>query len=234
MQLFYTPVINSDEYILSKEESRHCIKVLRKNIGEIIYLVDGKGGFYKAILIGDDPKSCHLKIDKVERNYGKSDLHIHIAIAPTKMNERFEWFLEKSTEIGINEITPIICEHSERKVLKLERMNKILIAAMKQSKQAYLPKLNAAVSFDSFVSNNTIEERYIANCAENDKKKQLKEVIKKGTDTLVLIGPEGDFSQKEINYAMKHGFSSVSLSKNRLRTETAAIVSCNTINLINQ
>ena len=234
MQLFYTPDINSDEYTLSKEESRHCIQVLRKKIGDIIYLVDGKGGYYKATLIGDNPKSCHLKIDNIERNYGKSDIHIHIAIAPTKMNERFEWFLEKSTEIGINEITPIICEHSERKVLKLERMNKILVAAMKQSKQAYLPKLNAAVSFDSFVSNNTIEERYIANCAENDKKKQLKEVIKKGTDTLALIGPEGDFSQKEINYAMRHGFSSVSLSKNRLRTETAAIVSCNTINLINQ
>ena len=234
MQLFYTPDINSDEYTLSKEESRHCIQVLRKKIGDIIYLVDGKGGYYKATLIGDNPKSCQLKIDQVERNYGKSAIHIHIAIAPTKMNERFEWFLEKSTEIGINEITPILCEHSERKVLKLERMNKILVAAMKQSKQAYLPKLNAAVSFDSFVSNNTIEERYIANCAENDKKKQLKEVIKKGTDTLVLIGPEGDFSQKEINYAMRHGFSSVSLSKNRLRTETAAIVSCNTINLINQ
>ena len=234
MQFFYTPDINSDEYTLSKEESRHCIQVLRKKIGDIIYLVDGKGGYYKATLIGDNPKSCHLKIDNIERNYGKSDIHIHIAIAPTKMNERFEWFLEKSTEIGINEITPIICEHSERKVLKLERMNKILVAAMKQSKQAYLPKLNAAVSFDSFVSNNTIEERYIANCAENDKKKQLKEVIKKGTDTLVLIGPEGDFSQKEINYAMRHGFSSVSLNKNRLRTETAAIVSCNTINLINQ
>ena len=234
MQLFYTPDINSDEYTLSKEESKHCIQVLRKKIGDIIYLVDGKGGFYKAILIGDNPKSCHLKIDKVERNYGKSDLHIHIAIAPTKMNERFEWFLEKSTEIGINEITPILCEHSERKILKLERMNKILVAAMKQSNQAYLPKLNSAVSFDSFVNNNTVEERYIAHCIENHKKKQLNEVIKKGTNTLVLIGPEGDFSQKEIDYALKHGFSAVSLGKNRLRTETAAIVSCHTINLINQ
>ena len=234
MQLFYTPDINSDEYTLSKEESKHCIQVLRKKIGDIIYLVDGKGGFYKAILIGDNPKSCHLKIDNVERNYGKSDLHIHIAIAPTKMNERFEWFLEKSTEIGINEITPILCEHSERKILKLERMNKILVAAMKQSNQAYLPKLNSAVSFDSFVNNNTVEERYIAHCIENHKKKQLNEVIKKGTNTLVLIGPEGDFSQKEIDYALKHGFSAVSLGKNRLRTETAAIVSCHTINLINQ
>lgn len=234
MQLFYTPDINSDVYTLSKEESKHCIQVLRKKIGDIIYLVDGKGGFYKAILIGNNPKSCHLKIDKVERNYGKSDLHIHIAIAPTKMNERFEWFLEKSTEIGINEITPILCEHSERKILKLERMNKILVAAMKQSNQAYLPKLNAAISFDSFVNNNTVEERYIAHCIENDKKKQLNEVIKKGTNTLVLIGPEGDFSQKEIDFALKHGFSAVSLGKNRLRTETAAIVSCHTINLINQ
>ena len=234
MQLFYTPDINSDEYNLSKEESKHCIQVLRKKIGDLIYLVDGKGGFYKARLIGDNPKSCHLKIEKVERNYGKNDLHIHIAIAPTKMNERFEWFLEKCTEIGINEITPILCEHSERKVLKLERMNKILVAAMKQSKQAYLPKLNAAVSFDSFVSNNTIEERYIAHCVENDKKKQLKEIIKKGADTLVLIGPEGDFSPKEIDHALKYGFSAVSLGNNRLRTETAAIVSCLTINLINQ
>lgn len=234
MQLFYTPDINSDVYTLSKEESKHCIQVLRKKIGDIIYLVDGKGGFYKAILIGNNPKSCHLKIDKVERNYGKSDLHIHIAIAPTKMNERFEWFLEKSTEIGINEITPILCEHSERKILKLERMNKILVAAMKRSNQAYLPKLNAAISFDSFVNNNTVEERYIAHCIENDKKKQLNEVIKKGTNTLVLIGPEGDFSQKEIDFALKHGFSAVSLGKNRLRTETAAIVSCHTINLINQ
>ena len=234
MQLFYTPDINSDEYTLSKEESRHCIQVLRKKIGDLIYLVDGKGGIYKATLIGDNPKSCQLKIDQVERNYGKSAIHIHIAIAPTKMNERFEWFLEKSTEIGINEITPILCEHSERKVLKLERMNKILVAAMKQSKQAYLPKLNAAVSFDSFVSNNTVEERYIAHCIENDDKKQLKEVIKKGADTLVLIGPEGDFSPKEIDHALKHGFSAVSLANNRLRTETAAIVSCHTINLINQ
>ena len=234
MQLFYTPDINSDEYTLSKEESRHCIQALRKKIGDLIYLVDGKGGFYKATLIDDHRKSCHLKIDKVERNYGKSDLHIHIAIAPTKMNERFEWFLEKSTEIGINEITPIICERSERKVLRLERMNKILVAAMKQSKQAYLPKLNAAVSFDSFVINNTVEERYIAHCIENDDKKQLKEVIKKDADTLVLIGPEGDFSPKEIDHALKHGFSAVSLANNRLRTETAAIVSCHTINLINQ
>ena len=234
MQLFYTPDVNSDEYTLSKEESRHCIQVLRKEIGDIIHLVDGKGGFYKATLIGDNPKSCQLKIDQVERNYGKSTIHIHIAIAPTKMNERFEWFLEKSTEIGINEITPILCEHSERKVLKLERMNKILVTAMKQSKQAYLPKLNAAVSFDSFVSNNTVEERYIAHCVENDEKKQLKEVIKKGADTLVLIGPEGDFSQKEIDHALEHGFFAVSLANNRLRTETAAIVSCHTINLINQ
>ena len=234
MQLFYTPDINSHDYILSKDESRHCIQVLRKKIGDIIYLVDGKGGFYKARLIGDNPKSCHLKIDKLVRNYGKNDLHIHIAIAPTKMNERFEWFLEKSTEIGINEITPILCEHSERKVLKYERMNKILIAAMKQSKQAYLPKLNAAISFNSFVSNNTMEERYIAHCAENDEKKQLKEVIKKGADTLVLIGPEGDFSPKEIDHALKNGFSAVSLANNRLRTETAAIISCHTINLINQ
>jgi 16S rRNA (uracil1498-N3)-methyltransferase len=234
MQLFYTPDINSDEYTLSKEESRHCIQVLRKKLGDTIYLVDGKGGFYKASLISENPKSCTLKIESISRDFGKSDIHIHIAIAPTKMNERFEWFLEKATEIGINEITPIICEHSERKVLKLERMNKILVAAMKQSQRAYLPKLNEPISFESFVNHKREVDCFIAHCNEESEKKHLMSVLNKGANSLVLIGPEGDFSSKEIELACEQGFSTVSLGENRLRTETAAIVSCHTIHLINQ
>jgi len=234
MQLFYTPDINSKEYTLSKDESRHCIQVLRKKIGDIIYLVDGKGGFYKALLVNDNPKSCHLKIENVSYNHGKSSVHIHIAIAPTKMNERFEWFLEKATEIGINEITPLICEHSERKVLKLERMNKILVSAMKQSQRAYLPKLNPPLSFDAFISEKKQGTGFIAHCIDKEAKKQLKTVIKKGSDCLILIGPEGDFSHNEIDLAINQGFTAVSLGPSRLRTETAALASCFTINLINQ
>jgi 16S rRNA (uracil1498-N3)-methyltransferase len=234
MQLFYTPDIDSDEYTLSKDESRHCVQVLRKKLGDTIHLIDGKGGFYKASLIIDNPKSCTLKIESVNRNFGKSDVHVHIAIAPTKKNERFEWFLEKATEIGINEITPIICEHSERKVIKLERMNKILIAAMKQSQRAYLPKLNEPISFESFVTDKNNSECFIAHCKHEDEKKYLKSALNKGANSLILIGPEGDFSSKEIELATKQGFSTVSLGESRLRTETAAIVSCHTINLINQ
>ena len=205
---------------------------MRKNLGDIIYLVDGKGGFYKASLIGENPKSCQLKIENVKRNFGKSDVHIHIAIAPTKMNERFEWFLEKATEIGINEVTPIICEHSERKILKLERMNKILVAAMKQSNRAYLPKLNEPISFDTFINNKHEGDCFIAHCSKEGEKKQLKLELTKGTNSTILIGPEGDFSSKEIAASLKQGFSAVSLGNSRLRTETAAIVSCHTINLI--
>jgi len=232
MQLFYTPDINSDEYILSKDESRHCIQVLRKKIGDIIYLVDGKGGFYKATLIGDNPKSCHLKIYKVERNYGKSDLHIHIAIAPTKMNERFEWFLEKATELGVDEVTPIICQNSERKIIKIERMRKVLIAAMKQSLKAYLPKINEAISWKEFIQKKQDGQCYIAHCGEGPRA-LMQELIKPKQNVVILIGPEGDFSEKEIKDAIQSGFTPISLGVSRLRTETAAIASCHIVNLAN-
>lgn len=233
MQLFYTPNINSKEYTLPKDESKHCIQVLRKKIGDIIYLVDGRGGFYTASLINENPKSCQLLIEKESHEFGKSGTHIHIAIAPTKKNDRLEWFLEKSTEIGINEITPIICDHSERKVIKIERMNKILVAAMKQSQRAYLPKLNQAITFKSFIQKDFNSKCFIAHC-EKGKKVLLKNTISKGEDIIVVIGPEGDFSINEINLAQNNNFTPISLGENRLRTETAAIVSCHTINLVNQ
>lgn len=233
MQLFYTPDINTNEYTLSKEESKHCIQVLRKKTSDTIYLVDGKGGFYTASILNENPKSCQLLIKDKVKEYGKSHIYIHIAIAPTKMNDRLEWFLEKATELGINEITPIICEHSERKVIKHERLNKILIAAMKQSQRAYLPKLNQAIPFKSFIQKSFDSDCFIAYCSE-EKKVLLKNAISKGKDTLILIGPEGDFSKSEINLSKKKKFIAVSLGDNRLRTETAGLVSCHTINLINQ
>ncbi len=233
MQIFYTADINSNEFTLSKEESKHCIMVLRKTIGDEINLIDGKGGFYTARITDNNIKSCKLEIVKIENDFGKSKTHIHIAIAPTKSNDRFEWFLEKATEIGINEITPIVCDNSERKVLKLERMNKILISAMKQSKRAYLPKLNDVISYKAFVQSTFDEDCYIAHCVESEKS-QLKDVLIKNKNSLILIGPEGDFSTNEIQLALENNFKAVSLGSSRLRTETAGIVACHTINLINQ
>ena len=233
MQLFYTADINSNEYTLSKEESKHCIMVLRKTIDDEVNLVDGKGGLYTARITNDNVKSCQLEIVNSEKEFGKSKTHIHLAIAPTKSNDRFEWFLEKATEIGINEITPIICDNSERKVLKLERMNKILVSAMKQSKRAYLPKLNDVIHYKAFIQSNFNEDCYIAHCFD-DEKPQLKDTLNKGEDSLLLIGPEGDFSTNEIQLAEENNFKAVSLGSSRLRTETAGVVACHTINLINQ
>ncbi|MDB2415617.1 16S rRNA (uracil(1498)-N(3))-methyltransferase [bacterium] len=233
MQLFYIPDINSNDYTLSKEESKHCIMVLRKTVGDEISLIDGKGGFYIAKITEANSKSCQLEVISIEKDFGKSPNHIHLAIAPTKSNDRFEWFLEKATEIGINEITPIVCDNSERKVLKLERMNKILVSAMKQSKRAFLPKLNDVTFFKDFIQSTFEEKCFIAHCEEGEKL-NLKDSLTKGENTLILIGPEGDFSNNEIKQAKEHNFTAVSLGTSRLRTETAGVVACHTVNLINQ
>jgi 16S rRNA (uracil1498-N3)-methyltransferase len=233
MQLFYTPEISGDKYVFSKEESGHCIRVLRKQLGDTIHLVDGKGNLFSTELIDNNPKACQVKIISVKKEFGKTDSYIHLAVAPTKNNDRFEWFLEKATELGIHEITPIICERSERKIIKLERMNKILISAMKQSLKGYLPKLNNPIKFEDFINQQNNGDRFIAHC-EPIQKSALKDKIKKLQDTLVMIGPEGDFSKKEISQAEGKGIISVELGKARLRTETAAIVSCHLINLKNQ
>lgn len=233
MQLFYTPDINGDSYTFSKEESRHCIKVLRKKIGDSIHLVDGKGRLYTTLLTDDNPKACVVEVQTTEEAYGQRSFRIHLAVAPTKNNDRYEWFLEKACELGIEEITPIICEHSERKVIKLERMNKVLVAAMKQSLKAYLPKLNEATTWKAFMAQNHSSDKFIAHCGAG-RKTPLKQWIKPQQDVLLLIGPEGDFSDNEVQEALSQGFVPVSLGNSRLRTETAAIAACHTINLLNE
>lgn len=232
MHLFYSREITSDTFTLSQEESKHCIKVLRLNSGDTVHLTDGKGNLYQTRIIDADVKKCTLEIQEVTKEYSKKDFKIHLAVAPTKNINRFEWFLEKATEIGINEITPIICEHSERRVIKPERLNKVIIAAMKQSLKAYLPVLNPAMSFKDFVSKKFDTERYIAYCSDRYRD-NLKDLYKKQKDSVIMIGPEGDYSEQEINMATKSGFKPVSLGSERLRTETAALVACHTINLIN-
>ena len=233
MNLFYTPDISGNEYTLSEEESKHCVRVLRMGIGDKIRLVDGKGGFFTANIVDDNPKKCSVKIIETIKEFSMRDHFLHIACAPTKNIERFEWFLEKTTEIGIDEITPIDCEHSERTVVKSERLNKVLVSAMKQSIKAYLPKLNEIISFPEFVSQKFKGEKFIAHCQDN-KKTSLKDLYKKGSDALILIGPEGDFSDNEIKFALENGFKEISLGTSRLRTETAALVACHTVNLLNE
>ncbi|WP_321342735.1 16S rRNA (uracil(1498)-N(3))-methyltransferase [uncultured Draconibacterium sp.] len=232
MQLFYVPNISGAEVILNETESKHAIRVLRLNEGDQIELIDGKGGFYRARITNANPKKCKLSIIDSQTEFGKKDFHLHIAIAPTKNIDRTEWFLEKCTEIGIDEITPLLSEHSERKVIKPERLEKILVSAMKQSVKAYLPRLNELTKFSDLLQQATETKKYIAHCNEGEKP-HLKNVVKPGEKVLILIGPEGDFSPEEVNLALQSGFKAISLGDARLRTETAGVVACHIVNLAN-
>jgi 16S rRNA (uracil1498-N3)-methyltransferase len=232
MSLFYCPTI-SIAPVLSEEESQHAVKVLRMQTGDVMALVDGVGGYYKAQITNPHPKHCRFEIIETFSNFGKRDYKLHIAIAPTKNIERLEWFVEKATEIGIDEITPIICRFSERKIVKEERLEKIIVSATKQSIKAYFPKLNPLCAFDELFKNNQVSQKFIAHCYDDDKK-LLQNEIKKSSDVLILIGPEGDFSKEEVQKAISWGFVPVSLGNSRLRTETAGMVACHTVAIINQ
>ena len=234
MQLFYNPEVteHTTSITFSKEESKHIIKVLRKTQGDILHITNGKGWLFDVEINQADIKRCEAKILSKSLQ-SKRNFKLHMAVAPTKMNDRFEWFLEKATEIGIEEITPIICDHSERKVVKLDRFEKILQSATKQSLNCYLPKLNEAISFNEFIKQKFEGQLFIAHC-ENTNKISLRKAIKSGLDTTILIGPEGDFSVKEIEIATKNKFIPVTLGETRLRTETAAIVACHSIAYSNE
>ena len=233
MQLFYSPDIQEtdSQYTFNKEESKHIVKVLRKKEGDPLYITNGKGFLFTCTIDIADLKNCLVSINKAAKQ-NKRGYQIHIAIAPTKMNDRMEWFLEKAVEIGIDEITPIICDNSERKVIKPERFEKIILSATKQSLQYYLPQLNKLKSFKEFVSLQNNSQKFIAHCEKQDKRELFTE-IKPDNNYTVLIGPEGDFSTKEIELALKNNFTPVSLGNTRLRTETAGIVACHTVALKN-
>lgn len=232
MHIFYTPDIQGSTYMLNEEESKHCVRVLRLAEGNIIYLIDGKGGFYKASIAEAHPKHCSINVMETKTEYGKRSFALHIALAPTKMNERTEWFLEKATEIGFDSYTPLICEHSERKEVKTDRLMKVVTTAVKQSIKAYHPQLNEAFRFKEFIARSFDGQKFIAHCNEGEKI-PLQKAYHSGSNALVLIGPEGDFSPNEVKLAIEKGFVPVSLGESRLRTETAGIVVCHTINLLN-
>ena len=234
MQLFYNPTINEAtiDFTFDREESKHIIKVLRKKDKDILFVTNGLGFLFTTeITLASDTK-CTVKIISFEKA-AASKFRLHLAVAPTKMNDRYEWFLEKATEIGIQEITPIICDHSERKVINNERFDKILLAAMKQANELYLPKLNPAITFKEFISLQNDDLKMIAHCEETDKK-TLKSVLQSNQNITMLIGPEGDFSQKEIALALSNNYTAVSLGNTRLRTETAAIVACHSVVFVNE
>jgi 16S rRNA (uracil1498-N3)-methyltransferase len=233
MHLFYTPNIQTEIYQLDEEESKHCIKVLRLKNGDQVNLVDGVGGLYLAEIIDDHPKRTVLKVLNIQKEFAKRNHYLHIAVAPTKNIDRFEWFLEKATEIGIDEITPIICDHSERKEIKTERSNKIITSAIKQSLKAYHPVLNPQINFKEFINQAKADKKFIAHCEDGEKQSLVKD-FEPPHNYLILIGPEGDFSPDEIELALQSGFVPITLGESRLRTETAALQACFEINYLNR
>lgn len=232
MQLFYSPDLSGDHYTLDELESKHCIRVLRMQTGDKIHLTDGKGNMMLAELVNEDAKRCEVKILERQMEYGKRQYMIHVAIAPTKNINRFEWFLEKATEIGIDEITPLICQRSERKVVKKERLKKVITTAVKQSVKAYHPVLHEHSSFKEFILTNFKGSKYIAYVEEGEHP-SLQNVYIPGEDVQIMVGPEGDFSPEEVDMARSHGYQTVSLGNSRLRTETAGVVAAHTVALMN-
>ncbi len=234
MQLFFTQHIEGDFAYLPEDEARHCVQVLRKKEGQQIQFTDGKGGWYTGVIVETTKKSCVLSILSHQSTYNPPIVNTHIAIAPTKNMARMEWFVEKATEIGISSITPILCQQSERKKIRIDRLEKIALAAMKQSLKAYLPKIDSLVTFKEFVAQKQdIDVKYIAYC-DYENNVHLQEKYQAGQNVLILIGPEGDFSTEEVEWAKKEGFIPIGLGKNRLRTETAGIAACHIIQLMNE
>ena len=236
MQLFYTADIRGNLAYLPEDESRHLTQVLRRKVGDTIQITDGKGHLFQGNIVEISKKHVVLSIqEQTSQGFPKRDFKLHIAIAPTKNIDRFEWFLEKATEIGIDEITPLIAKRSERTVIKWERLNGILISAMKQSLKTDLPKLNETIDFTRFMHNDfsQYDKKFIAHCM-NVEKHPLSKTYEKSQNALILIGPEGDFTEEEVRLAASQNFVGISLGNSRLRTETAGIVACHTINIINE
>ncbi|HAQ19484.1 MAG TPA: 16S rRNA (uracil(1498)-N(3))-methyltransferase [Prolixibacteraceae bacterium] len=233
MQIFYTPDISGNTYTLGETESKHCIRVLRLEKGDEITLVNGRGGFFTAEITDPNPKRCSVNVVKSVQDFGLRNFQVHVAIAPTKNMERIEWFLEKAIEIGINRVTPLLCQHSERKEIKHDRLEKVMVSAMKQSLKAYLPQLDQLTKFNDLIRMPFDGQKFIAYC-DDQHRDLLKNLVVPNQNYLILIGPEGDFSADEIEMAIKAGFQPVSLGESRLRTETAGLVACHTLNLLNQ
>lgn len=234
MQLFYDVGLSVTDSIFAfdKEESKHIVKVLRKKDGDILHVTNGLGYLFTTCITLASEKNCTVKITAVELQ-NPLGYQLHLAVAPTKMNDRFEWFLEKATEIGIHEITPLLCDHAERKHINLERFEKVIISAMKQSNQCYLPKINPLTPLNQFVKTSREGLLFVAHCEETERA-SLKEKLILNQQTTILIGPEGDFSTAEIQLALQQNYQPVTLGSTRLRTETAALAASHSVAFIHQ
>lgn len=233
MQLFYIPGITPPQAILPEEESAHCMKVLRLGRGDTVHVTDGEGRLYTATIERPDPKHCVIEITDVEENYGKRPYSLTVAIAPTKNTDRYEWFLEKATETGIDRIIPIECRRSERRILKRDRGERIVTSAMKQSLKAFRPALDELTPLEEILHEPFEGIKMIAHCDADFPRSFIGDVIRPGSDCMILIGPEGDFSPEEIRLAEQAGFVSVSLGESRLRTETAALATVTVTAFVN-
>jgi 16S rRNA (uracil1498-N3)-methyltransferase len=234
MQIFYAPDIRSDKYTLDEKESKHSVRVLRMKKGAQVRLIDGKGNLYEGVITDPDPSGCSVEILKVINDFEKREYNLHIAISPLKNPERFEWFVGKSVEIGIDEITPLICRNTEKSGIKQERLNNLIISSMKQSLKARMSILNVPCLFSDFLKTEQQGILMIACCGSNIIRRGIGDVCKKGESAVILIGPEGDFSDDEIEEAAANGYIPVHLGPSRLRTETAGIAACHSVYFINQ
>lgn len=226
MQLFYAPDITGPDYTLEEQESKHCVRVLRLGRGDLLHITDGRGNLFTCRIEEDDPRRCTVRVCAVEREYGKLSYDLTLAVAPTKQIERFEWFLEKATEVGIGTIVPLETARSERRTIKADRETKVITSAVKQSLKAYHPRLQEMTPFEALVGEPFAGLKLIAHCDEarsQEGKTYLPDLLPQGGEVLVLIGPEGDFTPAEIDLALRHGFREVTLGTQRLRTETAAV-----------
>jgi 16S rRNA (uracil1498-N3)-methyltransferase len=235
LNLFYSPgLAGQEEWTLSAEESHHAVKVLRLGPGSDVILVNGRGGWFEGRIIYADARACRVEITGMEPGKGQPSWHLHVAMAPTKQIDRFEWFVEKASEIGISEITPLICDRSERREIKTERILKVAISAMKQSLKAWHPVIHEPVTFKKFIASNHGEAALmIAHCMEGEKR-WIDQCSIPGKFSVLLIGPEGDFTPDEVTRAILAGYSPVTLGESRLRTETAGLVAVQTIAWINR
>ena len=234
MQLFYAAEFTAPEYILAEEESRHAVKVLRLVEGDTLHITDGRGSLYRCEVASAHPKHCLVRVVELFAEFEKLPYNLTMAVAPTKNIDRYEWFLEKATEIGVARFVPVVSEHSERKVIKHEREEKVITAAVKQSLKAYHPVLEEITPFDKLVRSEFAGRKFIAHCGDAVKEKSyLASTIRKGEDALILIGPEGDFSPEEVRLAVECGFEEITLGTQRFRTETAAVVAVDMVSIVN-
>ena len=233
MPVFYTSKIDDMQAILDEQESRHIIMVLRMTEGDTVQLVDGKGNYCIGIISVPDPKACRVQIHDITNSYLHRDYYLHVAIAPTKSADRFEWFLEKATEIGVDEISPIICARSERNRIRYDRSQKIIITAMKQCGRAMLPRLNREISVKNFLTQSSADIKLLAH-SQTDREQYISAEPVKDLRWIIMIGPEGDFTPREIEQARQMTYREINLGEAVYRTETAGIMACHTISSMYQ